>query len=88
MLVDEDNLQIQEQDNKYMENLMFKNPGSSFLKILQYYYEEKQYNSQTKDLKTWELFIEKYFSITSEMEVKIFENQKLFYRIGNFFLIN
>jgi hypothetical protein len=86
MLEEDENLQIQEQEYRSMENLMFKNPGSTFLKIMEYYYEEKQYNYQATDLKIWELFIEKYFTTTVEMEVKIFENQKLFYKIGILYL--
>lgn len=83
MLVDEENVQIQEQEAKSIENIMFNKPGSSYLKLMQYYYDEKQLNSQPCNLKTWEAFIEKYFSTTVQMEVNIFENQNLFYRIGN-----
>ena len=82
MLVDEENIQFQEQQVKSIENNLFNNPGSSFLKLMQYYYDEKELNLQQTNLKTWENFIEQYFSTTVEMEVNIFENQNLFYRIG------
>lgn len=87
MLVEEESIQIQEQESKSFENLMFTKPGSSYLKLMQYYHDEKQLNSQTCNLKTWEAFIENHFSTTVQMEVNIFENQKLFYRIGNIFIL-
>jgi len=87
MLVEEESFLMQEQEAKFNENIFFNKPGSSFLKLMQYYYDEKQLNSQPCTIKTWEPFIEKYFSSTVEMEVNIFENQKLFYRIGNLILL-
>jgi hypothetical protein len=87
MLVDEESILMQEQEAKSNENIFFNKPGSSFLKLMQYYYDEKQLNSQPCTIKTWEPFIEKYFSSTVEMEVNVFENQKLFYRIGNLILL-
>lgn len=87
MLVEEENLQIQEQESKSIEKIIFDKPGSSYLKLMQYYYDEKLLNSEPCTLKTWEAFIEKFFSTTVEMEVNIFENQKLFYRIGNLIIL-
>ncbi len=82
MWSDEENLQIQELEAKSTENILFNKPGSSYIKVMQYYYEEKQLNTQPCTLKTWETFIQKHFSTSIEMKVDIFENQKLFYRIG------
>jgi len=89
MLVEEEsNIQLQEQEFKTVENLMFRNPGSSFLKLMQYYNEEKELNSKTTNLKVWEIFIDKYFSTSVEMEVNIFEKQELFYKIGKILILN
>lgn len=87
MLEDEEILQNQSaempQEIKPVENNHFRSQGSALLRIMQYYEDEKETNQKTTNLKTWEAFIDKYFSESVFMEVNIFENQSLFHKIGN-----
>jgi hypothetical protein len=84
MLVDQENIHMEKEYFKQIENNNFHNPGSSYLQIMKYYFEEKELVNKENDYQTWEAFIEKYFSPTVEMEVNIFENETLFYKIGNY----
>ncbi len=87
MLEDEEILQNQsaemQQEIKPIENNHFRSPGSTLLRIMQYYEDEKETNQKPTNLKAWETFIDKYFSESVVMEVNIFENQILFHKIGN-----
>jgi hypothetical protein len=65
------------------QQLMIINPGSAYLRILQYYTEEKEISQQigSGKLYIWEKFISKYFSPNIEMSVKFLEKEKLLYEI-------
>jgi Fic family protein len=82
MIVDDDNfisIKVKE------ESSMLYNPGSAYLRIMQYYSEEKNYNKIPNTIKNWEIFIEKYFCDNVEMNIKILDKEKIFYEISNIF---
>lgn len=60
------------------------NPGSAYLRIMQYYAEEKMMNDkrQVETMDIWEKFISKYFSENVEMKIELFEKDKMFYEIS------
>lgn len=84
MFLNEEYDQIEEGYLKALDIKKTSDPGMGFLKIMQYYSEEKELVNKPNTIKVWEKFIEKYFSSKIEMEIKIFENQILFHKIGNF----
>ena len=74
------------QPEKTSEHLvMLSNPGSAYLKIMQYYQEEKKWNSlNTNSTENWEKFLSQYFAENAEMTIKIYNNEKLNYEISKF----
>jgi hypothetical protein len=62
---------------------MLCNPGSAYLKIMQYYQEEKVWNTANQNSsEIWEKFIAQYFSENSEMSIKIHDKENFFYEIS------
>jgi hypothetical protein len=78
-----------ESNGKSINNEMLSHPGSAYLKIMQYYSEEKILNLQSRsnNLETWEKFCSKHFAPNLEMNVKVFEKDTLFYEISIFYFI-
>jgi hypothetical protein len=83
MIVDQNFIDSNEKPKNYD---MLANPGSAYLKIMQYYSEEKMLNLQsgTKNLETWEKFCGRHFAPNLDMTVKVFEKDSLFYEISRF----
>lgn len=67
-------------------NTKLVSPGTAYLRIMQYYTEEKEYNKLPNSFQTWENFIEKYFSEDVEMTVKVYDKDDLFYEISKYFI--
>ena len=57
-------------------------PGNCYLKILEYYSEEKCLYNKNHDFFTWEEFIKKYFDEDITMDIIIFEKDQVFYEIS------
>ena len=72
------------QKEKKMESLeMLSNPGSAYLKIMQYYQEEKIWNTLNQNTtENWEKFLSQYFSENAEMTIKIFEKENSYTEIS------
>lgn len=65
---------------------MLGNPGSAYLKIMQYYQEEKIWNTiNSNSTENWEKFLSQYFSENGEMSIKIHDKENIFYEISKIF---
>ena len=61
-------------ENIKISHEMLSNPGSAYLKIMQYYQEEKIWNTlYPNSTENWEKFLSQYFAENSEMSIKISE---------------
>ena len=81
MIVDEMTVETKQRNHKYE---MIVNPGSAYLKLMQYYFEEKKLNFLEGNIKIeiWEKFCSQFFAPNVEMNIKIFEKDSLFYEIS------
>jgi hypothetical protein len=79
MIIEDSYSQIE----KKRESLaMLSNPGSAYLKIMQYYQEEKIWNTLNQNTtENWEKFLSQYFSENAEMTIKIFEKENSYSEI-------
>lgn len=87
MIVDE----VGSSSSKIDDNIdLLVNPGTTYLKIMQYYAEEKLINEKNlpNKLENWEKFISKYFAENVDMSVKVFDKDDLFYEISNIKYLN
>ena len=50
---------------------IFSSPGSAYLKVLDYFYEEKKFTKYGHNIDTWEKFISKHFSNDGHMLIKV-----------------
>ena len=84
MIIDDSYSQIE----KKRESLeMLSNPGSAYLKIMQYYQEEKIWNTLNQNTtENWEKFLSQYFSENGEMTIKIFEKENSYTEIRKLYL--
>jgi hypothetical protein len=58
-------------------------PGSAYLRVMQYYQEEKEWNiSHENTTENWEKFLSQYFAENIEMNIKLFHKEKLYYEIS------
>jgi hypothetical protein len=80
MIVDDGLYETEMMEIKKYENLI--NPGSAYLRIMQYYSEEKTFNRFPNKIEVWENFICKYFSESVEMNIRVFDKDNLFYEIS------
>jgi hypothetical protein len=91
MIVDNESYSYNKKDEIVSEvsevDELLVNPGSAYLKIMQYYTEEKMLNKVPNKIENWEKFIPKYFSEKVEMTIKVFDKDDLFYEISNIVLI-
>ena len=79
MIIEDSYSQIE----KKRESLeMLSNPGSAYLKIMQYYQEEKIWNTLNQNTtENWEKFLSQYFAENAEMTIKIFEKENSYTEI-------
>lgn len=68
--------------NVNVEKPYILNEGVCYLRILEYYAEEKKRFQDNFDFETCESFIEKFFDINAEMKIKVFNKKKLEYELG------
>lgn len=85
-MLEEDNIfRVHEEQTTSLTSLMIINPGSAYLRCLQYYSEEKEISLQNgpSKLLLWEKFVSKYFAANIEMTVTVLEQDNLFYELSN-----
>lgn len=88
MIVDSICTYVQEQDTEIEEETKpidpVLQPGSAYLKLMEYYREEKELNQLPNKTETWEKFIAKYFSQNVEMSIKVFQEAGMFSEISKY----
>ena len=86
MLIQEDCLIKKE---KIYSKEFLNNPGTTYLRVLQFYQEEKKWNMRRLNtLENWEKFISQYFSENTEINIKYYDKDEVSYEISNNNLFN
>ena len=69
-------------ENKY-SNEFLNNPGTTYLRVIQFYQEEKKWNIRHPNTtENWEKFISQYFSENTEINIKYYNKEKLYNEIS------
>jgi hypothetical protein len=67
---------------KQKSSSLLYNPGTCYLKIMQFYQDEKNISEGKNTMEKWEKFMPKYFTENIEMNVKVYDKENLFYDIS------
>lgn len=78
MFIDDDFYNLTESEKPKM----ISNPGSAYLKIMQYYSEEKSLYNTPNSIEKWEIFSNRFFSNNITLFIEFYDKGNLFYEIS------